>query len=325
MIGLRPLLVAMLVFGAGRPHASHPSEDSSRTPVANPVERDSTVQVAPDERLAVRLVGTPPTATDGRTPRIVILPGTVGSAFSMRHVTAVLAARGQPVIIVDPLGMGRSAHPARADYSLTAQARRISAVLESLGVGRALLVAQGTSATLALRLAADRPEQVSGVISLAGGPIDRQETAGVRLALALAPLLDTPLGRAIGRRRFLAAVRAQSADPAWCTPDVAAHYLAPVESDLRGTLRTLRAMHAAVEPTRIEHELRRVRAPVHLLVGDHPNSHAPTIEQVAMLQRHLAAFHVDTVARAGTMLHEERADTVAAAVLAMLDRTRSPH
>jgi pimeloyl-ACP methyl ester carboxylesterase len=201
-----------------------------------------------------------------------------------------------------------------------AQARRIEAVLDTLRVARALVVAQGTSATVALRLAAVSPERIVGVLSLAGGPIDRQETTGVRLALALAPLLDNPLGRAIGRRRFLAAVREQSASPAWCTPDIAARYLAPVEADLRGTFRTLRAMQAAVEPTRIETVLRQVRAPVHLLVGDHRTSHAPTAAQVTLLQHHLSAFTVDTVSGAGTMLHEERADAIVEAVLAMLAR-----
>jgi pimeloyl-ACP methyl ester carboxylesterase len=225
-------------------------------------------------------------------------------------------------LVIDPLGMGRSSRPTDADYSLAAQARRIAAVLDSVGVARTLVVAHGTSATLALRLAAAAPERISGVLSLAGGPIDRQETTGVRLALALAPLLDTPVGRAIGRRRFLAAIREQSAAPAWCTPDVAARYLAPIESDVRGTLRVLRAMQQAEEPSRIETELHRIRAPVRLLVGDHPTAHAPTAAQVALLQRQLAKLRVDTITGAGTMLHEERADAVVAAVLEMLNNTR---
>lgn len=295
-----------------------------RPPEDRVAERDSAVQVAPGERLSVRLNGMP--ALRGAASRvpthIVLLPGPVGSAFSMRHVSAALCAHGLPVLVIDPLGMGRSSRPTDADYSLAAQARRIAAVLDSVGVARTLVVAHGTSATLALRLAAAAPERISGILSLAGGPIDRQETTGVRLALALAPLLDTPVGRAIGRRRFLAAIREQSAAPAWCTPDVAARYLAPIESDVRGTLRVLRAMQQAEEPSRIETELHRIRAPVRLLVGDHPTAHAPTAAQVALLQRQLAKLRVDTITGAGTMLHEERADAVVAAVLEMLNNTR---
>lgn len=95
-----------------------------------------------------------------------------------------------------------------------------------------------------------------------------------------------------------------------------------MERDLRGTLRALRAMQGATEPTTLDAELRRVRAPVRLLVGDHPTPHAPTDEQVQRLQHTLAQVRVDTVARAGTMLHEERADAVLAAVLDMLHAAR---
>jgi pimeloyl-ACP methyl ester carboxylesterase len=329
------LVLACAVCAAEAPRSASPSDAFLPDTIHRPpvergserkrervVEHDSIVYVAPAERLSIHRVSAPPAGKAGtREPtHIVLLPGPVGSAFSMRHITATLGARGLPVLVIDPLGMGRSAHPAHADYSLMAQARRIEAVLDTLRVARALVVAQGTSATVALRLAAVSPERIVGVLSLAGGPIDRQETTGVRLALALASLLDNPLGRAIGRRRFLAAVREQSASPAWCTPDIAARYLAPVEADLRGTFRTLRAMQAAVEPTRIETVLRQVRAPVHLLVGDHRTSHAPTAAQVTLLQHHLSAFTVDTVSGAGTMLHEERADAIVEAVLAMLAR-----
>ncbi|MFN5581070.1 alpha/beta fold hydrolase [Gemmatimonas sp.] len=323
MIGSGVLLMAWSAC-ATIPHLRSGVGTMLRPPEDRVAERDSAVQVAPGERLSVRLNGMP--ALRGAASRvpthIVLLPGPVGSAFSMRHVSAALCAHGLPVLVIDPLGMGRSSRPTDADYSLAAQARRIAAVLDSVGVARTLVVAHGTSATLALRLAAAAPERISGILSLAGGPIDRQETTGVRLALALAPLLDTPVGRAIGRRRFLAAIREQSAAPAWCTPDVAARYLAPIESDVRGTLRVLRAMQQAVEPSRIETELHRIRAPVRLLVGDHPTAHAPTAAQVALLQRQLARLRVDTITGAGTMLHEERADAVVAAVLEMLNNTR---
>jgi pimeloyl-ACP methyl ester carboxylesterase len=323
MIGSGVLLMAWSAC-ATIPHLRSGVGTMLRPPEGRVAERDSAVQVAPGERLSVRLNGMP--ALRGAASRvpthIVLLPGPVGSAFSMRHVSAALCAHGLPVLVIDPLGMGRSSRPTDADYSLAAQARRIAAVLDSVGVARTLVVAHGTSATLALRLAAAAPERISGILSLAGGPIDRQETTGVRLALALAPLLDTPVGRAIGRRRFLAAIREQSAAPAWCTPDVAARYLAPIESDVRGTLRVLRAMQQAVEPSRIETELHRIRAPVRLLVGDHPTAHAPTAAQVALLQRQLAKLRVDTITGAGTMLHEERADAVVAAVLEMLNNTR---
>jgi len=45
---------------------------------------------------------------------------------------------------------------------------------------------------------------------------------------------------------------------------------------------------------------------------------APTVEQVRLLQQSLSRFRVDTVARAGTLLQEERPDAVVRAVQALL-------
>ncbi len=255
-------------------------------------------------------------------PTVVLLSGPLGSAFSMRHVTAALGAHGIATVVIDPLGMGRSSRPRVADYSLTKQAQRVAAVLDTLGVHNVLLVAPGTSATIALHFAADDPARVTGVISLAGGPVDLQRTRAMGMALKLAPLLDNALGRALGRRKFMAGVREQSVSDAWCTKEVMKVYLEPFERDLRGALRTLAAMSEAVEPVPIASRLPQVTARVLLLVGDKPSPNMTTDAQVAVMGQALTTFRVDTVARTGTMLHEERADAVVQAILAALTGPR---
>ena len=62
-------------------------------------------------------------------------------------------------------------------------------------------------------------------------------------------------------------------------------------------------------------------APVQLLVGDKQSVNMTTDAQIALMGRALSTFRVDTIARAGTMLHEERADAVLQAVLAALPRS----
>jgi len=284
------------------------------------VSRDAPryVAVASAESLSVS-VSKPP---HSGSPTVVLIPGPIGSAFSMRHVTAQLAERGIATVVIDPLGMGSSSKPARADYSLTRQATRIAAVLDTLMVGRVIMVAQGTSATMALHLAVDHPARVAGVISLAGGPVDRQGTRAVNLALTLAPLLDTPVGRVLGRRKFMAGVREQSASDAWCSRDVMRAYLEPFERDSRASLRALHAMSQASEPVSIASRLPQVTAPVQLLLGDKRSSNMPSESQVGVFVRTLTRFRVDTVARAGTMLHEERPDAVVDAVLMQLSDER---
>ncbi len=258
---------------------------------------------------------------------VLLLPGPVGSAFSMRHVVRELQSRGIEPLVVDPLGMGASTRPKGADYTLSAQAARVGKVLEAeLPAGVTVIVAaQGTSATIAYHLAATDTARVRGVVSLAGGPIDRQGTPGVRTALTFAALLDNPIGRSFAKRRFVAALRDQSADDRWLTNDVVKQYVAPIEHDLRGLLRTLGAMQAAVEPFPIEARLARIVVPVHLLVGDKVSSSAPTVAQVRVLQTHVKRFTIDTLRPAGTMLHEERAADVARVIdeLVRSERVRS--
>jgi len=282
-----------------------------RTVVSRVPTADGRQDAPPVERRAARMV-------------VVLIPGPVGSAFSMRHITDALATDSVPTIVIDPLGMGTSSRPGNADYTLMRQATRIAAILDTLRVERALIVGQGTSASIALHLAASDTARVQAVLSLAGGPVDKQGTRGVRLALTLAPLLDNGLGRAIGRRKFRHAVRDQSASMTWCTDSVLRAYLGPYERDLRGSLRALRAMNDAIEPVPLASRLGSIRAPVRLLMGDKISANAPTAEQVALLQRSLTRFAVDTVARAGTMLQEERPDAVLMAIRALLHPPARP-
>ncbi len=249
---------------------------------------------------------------------VVLVPPPFGSAFGMRHVTAALATRGIPTVVIDLLGMGSSPRPAGADYSLARQAQRIRAVLDTLRIERAIVVAQGTSATVALHLAADDPARVVGVLSLAGGLVTQQGTRTMRVVLAMSFLLDNPLGRALARRKFESGLREQSADVGWITRDVLQQYVAPFAGDLRGTLRALKAMQGAIEPVSIADRLPLIQAPVHLLVGDKPMGSAPTDAQISLLRRSLSSFTVDTVAHSGTMVHEEHPDVVVAAILAMI-------
>jgi pimeloyl-ACP methyl ester carboxylesterase len=51
----------------------------------------------------------------------------------------LLHAAGYRTIVIEPLGVGSSARPEGANYSLTAQAARIAVVLDALHVHNAIL------------------------------------------------------------------------------------------------------------------------------------------------------------------------------------------
>src|SRR5207248_10980074 len=100
---------------------------------------------------------------------VVLVPGLFGSAFGYRAVIPLLTAAGYRAIVVEPLGIGSSARPEQADYSLTAQADRIAAALDRLGVRRAIVVAHSLGASTACRGRYPRPGRVAGSGSPEGG------------------------------------------------------------------------------------------------------------------------------------------------------------
>lgn len=312
--GIATWLVASLWVAA--PLAAQPMMRST-------VVEQRMVPITPAESLSTTTYR-PAIARSAAQPLVLFLPGPIGSAFSMRHLSSALAAEGVSSVVVDLLGMGESARPVGANYSLTQQAERVRATLDSLRVDRVLIVALGTSATAAYRFAATYPTRVRGIVSMAGGPVDQQATRGVGFALTFAPLLKTDAGRALGRHKFVRGIRKQSASSTWCTDSVTRAYLAPFDRDLTAAMRSLRAMRDAREPVPIRDVLRGVHAPLRLLVGDKRSSNAPTDEQIRMLSSAVPHATIDTVRHAGTMLHEEQPAVVVNAILAMLAATRSP-
>jgi len=267
------------------------------------------IAVAPAETLQVTIAG------DG--PPVVLVPGLFGSAFGFRRVTAPLSERGYRVIVVEPLGVGASARPPRADYSLIAQADRIAAVLDTLGVRQALVVAHSLGAGMALRLAWRRPDLVRGIVSLDGGPAATAATPGVRNAAHMAPWVKLLGGAGLVRRKIRESLVKASGDPSWVTDEVVEGYIAGPARDLDGTLLAFIRMAESREPERLEPHLADVRCPVRLVLGGALHPEAVGEKDVALLARRLPAFAVDTVPGAGHHLHEERPDAVLAAVEAM--------
>jgi pimeloyl-ACP methyl ester carboxylesterase len=90
-------------------------------PVRPPPVHEVLIPVAPLESLRV--------TTAGAGETVVLVPGLFGSAFGYRHLLELLPAAGFRVVVIEPLGIGRSSRPERANYSLTAQADRLAAVL----------------------------------------------------------------------------------------------------------------------------------------------------------------------------------------------------
>src|SRR3989441_11537340 len=118
---------------------------------------------------------------------VVLIPGLFGAAFAYRKVIPRMTAAGYRALVIEPLGVGNSGRPEHADYSLTAQADRIAGALDQLGVTWAVIVAHGTSASIAYRLAYRRPDLVRAGVSPEGGAVEGAGTPGVRRGVPPAP------------------------------------------------------------------------------------------------------------------------------------------
>jgi pimeloyl-ACP methyl ester carboxylesterase len=267
------------------------------------------VSVAAAESIAVTISG-----SDSGLP-LVLIPGLFGSQFGFRKIVAPLNAAGYRTIVIEPLGIGASSRPQHADYSLAAQADRIAQVLDSLDVESALVVAHGLGASMALRLAYRRPDLVRGLVALDGGPNEAAVTPTFRKTLRLIPWIKLMGGVKLVRKKTRENLVNSSADTAWVTDAVVVEYTAGAAHDLDGTLKAYVAMAGAKERERLAPHLGKVHCPVRLVVGGAPHGGAVKDADVAVLQRSLPAFTLDSIPGAGHYLHEERPDAVVDAVV----------
>jgi pimeloyl-ACP methyl ester carboxylesterase len=273
---------------------------AQRAPAGAPQE--VLVPVSPTESLLVTTAGI------GNT--IVLVPGLFGSAFGYRHLLDLLPAAGFEAMVIEPLGIGRSPRPRRADYSLTGQADRIAAVLRRRPPDPVVVVAHSVAVSIALRLAYRHPELVRAVILLDGGPDETAATSGLRRAMRYAPWIKW-LG---GVRRIRPQMRkdlvAASGDASWITPEVMDGYIAGAAADLDGTLLAFLAMSEAREPERLAPHLSEIRCPVRLVIGTAPHKGGVEPKHVRLLRERLPDFSMDSVLGAGQYLFEEQPSSV---------------
>ncbi len=108
-----------------------------------------------------------PVSGPSRTP-VVFCHGFPGSWFSWRHQMPALAAQGRRAVALDMRGYGQSASPAGvSSYDRRTTVADMRAVLDRLGIGRAVFSGHDFGAALAWDLPLWMPEQVAGLVQLA--------------------------------------------------------------------------------------------------------------------------------------------------------------
>lgn len=270
------------------------------------------IEVAPGETLHTTITGS--------GEPVVLIPGIFGGAYGYRKIVGPLVQRGYRCIVIEPLGYGRSSHPASADYSFTAQTRRVGRALHSLGVTEALFIANSTGASIAMRLAIANPELVRGILSISGGPSETAATPGMKKALRMGSFL-TKLAVNEGKLRHdvRKEIVKNSGDTSWVTARVIREYTAGQAADVDGTIDALRSMSKSKESTSLHDRLDDIRVPVRLLVGGIEHPSGVKADERQMLAERIPDFELDSVPGSGQYVHEEQPEAVLKA-LGELDR-----
>jgi pimeloyl-ACP methyl ester carboxylesterase len=264
------------------------------------------VVVAPAESLHVVRIGS--------GDPVILIPGMFGSTVGFARLVPLLTAAGYGPIIIEPLGTGFSARPEHADYSLSAQADRLAAVLDSLHIRAAPVIAHSVGGGIVLRLAYRRPDLVLAVVSLEGGPTERAATPSFRRAMRFAPWIKIFGGKRLIRRVIHHSLIASSGDTSWVNDATVSNFTAGAAADLDAALKAFLAMAASREPEPLEPHLREIMCPVRLMVGGAPHNGGVGSREVDELRRDVSRFSLDSIPGAGHYLQEERPDAVVTAL-----------
>ena len=245
---------------------------------------------------------------------VVLIPGLFGSAYGFRNIAPLLNASGYETFIVEPLGIGESSKPANADYSLGAQAQRIAAALDSLGVHHAVVLAHSVGGAEAFRLAYLRPDLVGALVSMEGGPSETAATPQLKRSMKFASWIKVLGGVRLIRWRIRKMLAASSGDGSWVTEEVVEGYTAPAARDLDGTLKAFIGIANSKERERLAPRLPEIHCPVVLMVGGAPHEGDVGHAEIELLRSSIPQVAIDTVPGAGHFLYEEQPAVVMAAV-----------
>jgi pimeloyl-ACP methyl ester carboxylesterase len=242
---------------------------------------------------------------EGAGPAVILVHGFGGHTYSFRYQIPALAGRHR-VIAVDLLGFGYSGRNSLADLSNTAQARRVVALMDALGIAKASLVGHSMGGAVVMRIAAGWPERVEKLVLVASVPGD-----SFRRRLPIIPIkpLNQLGAAAIGWLTF----RRSFYDVTKATDEIRQNYRAPFR--IRGSYDSLMKV---IQDTKYDRpvETDKITAPV-LLVFARAERIVPGWMQRRLRERFPAA-EVATIDRAGHLLLEEQPEDCTAVLRGFL-------
>jgi pimeloyl-ACP methyl ester carboxylesterase len=248
---------------------------------------------------------------------VVLVPGLSGCAYGFRNLTPLLHENGLRTIIIEPLAVGASSRPKGADYTMTAQAGRIGAVLDGMGVSGALFVGQGIGGSMVFRLAVTRPDLVAGFVSIEAGAAEEAMRPSDRKTLLVAKAVAKMGGKSVLKGRFKENLVLGSGDDSWLDRRTVGRYFRGLGRDISASLDAFEAMTRQQEPWALTPRLPEVSVPVTVLIGGAPHDGGLTPENLTTLREGLPQVEIREIPGAGHFIFEEQPARVAEAVARM--------
>lgn len=181
------------------------------------------------------------TREDGSTPGaepIVLLHGTSASLHTWDGWTEALKGQRR-VIRVDLPGFGLTGPMPDGNYRLTRYVEFVIALMDKLGVQKAVLAGNSFGGNLAWKVAVDHPQRVSRLVLVdaAGYPFD-PKSIPIGFKIAQIPMLKPLMQSTLPHSLIESSVRNVYGDPSKVTPElVERYYELTLRAGNRGALR----------------------------------------------------------------------------------------
>lgn len=244
----------------------------------------------------------------GRGPAVVFIHGLSASMYAWRHQLEPVLAAGHRVIAYDNRGFGFSE---RSDtgYSNADYAGLLVALLDSLGVGDAVLVGHSMGGAIALETALLSPNRVRGVVLM--GPAGLLPRA---VGMLRSPVVGGVGTQFVTRATVAVTLRSCFSDPRRITEADIEQYYAPFA--VRGSRSALRKVLRNFRFDGLQGRLNAVQVPTLVLWGA-TDVYIP-FTAAAQIAHEVERSAFIVVQNAGHNLQEEQYDEVTRSLTAFL-------
>ena len=318
--GVPPIAVGVPVTASmpmPPPPSPEPPPERVPTPTVSPPLTTEPITAAPIARTKRKVrtfAGDVAYIRQGQGPALLLLHGIPSSSYLWRDVIDPLAATFD-VLAPDLLGYGDSDKRLDADLSISAQARYMVAVMESLGIHQAAVVGHDIGGGIAQLMAVDEPQRVARLI-LIDSVVDNNWPVP-DIARLKEPVWDQIMVNRDLRSGLRKGLEAGIVTPGRVTDELVDEWTRPFQ-DLGGRrayLRAARALNNRDLTSRAKH-IEQIEIPTLILWGANDKFLEPRWADT--LKHKWRDTTVETIEPGGHFLPLDRPDAVADAILRFL-------